>query len=94
MTIIPSIFSFVPDVQVRQLYCACSGETCNDANKDASLKRPPLFPRAFFERKDPADQEERRKLFENNQLAITKDARFETEFARYPVLYVDFSVSN
>ncbi|KIM76795.1 hypothetical protein PILCRDRAFT_12500 [Piloderma croceum F 1598] len=47
--------------------------------------------RAFFERKDPADQEQRKKLFVNNKLAITKDDRFEAEFARYSVLYVDFS---
>jgi hypothetical protein len=48
----------------------------------------------FFQRANPADQEQRKKLFVDNQLAITEDPRFETEFARYyPVLYVDFSVS-
>jgi len=89
--IILFIFSFIPNIQARQLYCTCSGQ--NDTNKDASLKLPPLFPRAFFECKYPTDQEECRKLFENNQLTITKDARFEIEFAQYPVLYVDLSVS-
>jgi hypothetical protein len=47
--------------------------------------------RAFFERTNHVDQEHRRQLFAQNELAITNDPRFETEFAQYPVLYVDFS---
>lgn len=49
--------------------------------------------RMFFQRANPADQEQRKRLFVDNTLAITEDPRFEREFARYPVLYVDFSVS-
>jgi len=47
--------------------------------------------RAYFERTNLAEQKECQKLFVDNKLAITEDLRFETEFARYPVLYVDFS---
>jgi hypothetical protein len=53
----------------------------------------PSVSRTFFQRANPADQEQRKKLFVDNKLAITEDPRFEREFARYPVLYVDFSVS-
>jgi hypothetical protein len=50
--------------------------------------------RAFFERVNPAEQERRKKLFVDNQLAITQSGIFEKEFGRYPVLYVDLSNVN
>ena len=53
----------------------------------------PSVSRMFFKRANPADQEQRKKLFVDNKLTITEDPRFEKEFARYPVLYVDLSVS-
>jgi len=49
--------------------------------------------RLFFERRNPAEAKERKDLFLKNNLAITRDPRFNQEFGTYPVLYVDFSVS-
>jgi hypothetical protein len=47
----------------------------------------------FFERVNPAALKERKDLFLNNDLAITRDPCFDQEFGIYPVLYVDLSVS-
>ena len=49
--------------------------------------------RSFFELTDPDEKKRRKELFVKNNLAITKHARFESEFGQYPVLYVDLSVS-
>jgi hypothetical protein len=48
---------------------------------------------AFFERVNPAALKERKELFLKNDLAVTRDPRFDEEFGIYPVLYVDLSVS-
>jgi hypothetical protein len=58
-----------------------------------SPTRLPLVSRAFFKRTNPADADERRKLFVENNLMITESAEFDAEFARYPVLHIDLSVS-
>jgi hypothetical protein len=47
----------------------------------------------FFERVNPAALKERKDLFLNNDLAITRDPGFDQEFGIYPVLYVYLSVS-
>lgn len=47
----------------------------------------------FFLNTHPVEQQHRKELFLKNKLAIAEDARFESEFGRYPVLYIDFSVS-
>ena len=52
-----------------------------------------MLHRLFFERGNPAAVKERKDLFLNHNLAITHDLRFNQEFGTYPVLYVDFSVS-
>jgi len=52
-----------------------------------------MLHRLFFERGNPAAVKERKDLFLNHNLAITHDPRFNQEFGTYPVLYVDFSVS-
>ena len=93
MTVSPSIFYFVRAVQARPPCCACSGETCHNTNNTTLPIMLPSVSRIFFQRANPADQEQHKKLFVDNKLAITEDPRFEKEFARYPVLYVDFSVS-
>jgi hypothetical protein len=53
----------------------------------------PLVSRAFFKRANPADADQRRKLFVENNLKITESPEFDAEFARYPVLYINLSVS-
>ena len=47
--------------------------------------------RVFFQRTDPASATERKNLFKND-MEISRDGRFDVEFGRYPVLYVDLSV--
>jgi hypothetical protein len=42
---------------------------------------------------NPAEKAQRMELFFKNNFAIIKDPKFEKEFGRYPVLYVDLSVS-
>jgi hypothetical protein len=49
--------------------------------------------RLFFERGNPAAVNEHKDLFRDNNLAIIHDYRFDQEFGKYPVLYVDSSVS-
>jgi len=47
----------------------------------------------FFEHGADSNEQARRKaLFSENDLAITRDARFEAEFGQYPVLNLNFSV--
>jgi hypothetical protein len=41
---------------------------------------------------EPAALKERKDLFLNNHLAITRDEDFEEEFGSYLVLYLDLSV--
>ncbi|KAI9509989.1 hypothetical protein F5148DRAFT_1374783 [Russula earlei] len=50
-----------------------------------------LMFQAFFERDNPAAIKERKDLFLNNDLAITRHPVFDEEFGKYPVLYVDLS---
>ena len=48
--------------------------------------------RAFFELGDSATLEERKALFLDNNLAITKNKKCMEQFGMYPVLYIDLSV--
>jgi hypothetical protein len=49
-------------------------------------------PSDFFECTSSNEQAQQKDVFMKNELTIVQDARFEMEFGKYPVLYVDFSV--
>jgi hypothetical protein len=55
--------------------------------------KPSFVYRRFCERTNPAEKKLRKHLFRQNNLAIINDPCFKKEFGRYPVIFLNLSVS-